>query len=353
MKRRPCKSKDAYTAAEIEEITGGDLKGNPQQTVKRVSGVESSSPDSITFAENNKYLKKAEQSSAGIILVPESITESDNTIIRVENPRLSYARVAEIFPDQIYYQSGIHDSAIISDSAILGDEVSIRANVVIADNAKIGNNVTLAPGVYVGANVKIGSDTIIHPQVVIEYDCILGSGVIIHPGTIIGAEGYGYVSDQKQHYKIPQLGKVIIKDKVEIGANVTIDRGTSGSTVIGQGTKIDNLVQIAHNVKIGPESLIIAQAGIAGSCELEKRVTLAGQTGVVGHSKIGEEAVIATNSLVTKDTPEGVFYSGNPAHDHSDDLREQAARRKLPDLLKKIRNLEQKIKKLEGEINQL
>jgi len=338
----------SYILSDLAEIVQGSISGRKDLMIKGVAGVKESKADTITFAENNNYLKAAEQSGAGAVIVPLDITDSCKTLLRVENPRLAFSRIAMLFLPEIFYQPGIHPTAVVDESASIGKNVSIHALVVISKGVEIGDNSIVSPGVFIGPEVKIGSNTLVHPNVVIENDSIIGSGVIINAGTIIGSDGYGFVTDEKGHQKIPQLGRVIIEDDVEIGANVTIDRGTSGPTVIGRGTKTDNLIQIGHNVEVGPECLLVAQVGIAGSSKLGRRVILAGKTGVAGHLKIGDNAIIAAASIVTKDTPSGVFYSGNPAHDHRQELREQPARRKLPELLKKIKELEKRIEELEN-----
>ncbi|HOA40188.1 MAG: UDP-3-O-(3-hydroxymyristoyl)glucosamine N-acyltransferase [Halanaerobiales bacterium] len=336
-----------YTVGELAELIRGRVIGDPDLKIKGIAGVAESKEEDLTFAEDKKYLAEAEKSRAAAIIVPENISESRKTIIAVKNPRLAYARVAALFAPAVFYDPGIHPTAVISPKARIGKNVSIHAHVVVEEDVVIGDNVALAPGVFIGKGSRIGDNTVLHPNVVVEYDSVIGSNVIIHAGTVIGSDGYGFVSVADGHHKIPQLGNVIIEDNVEIGSNVSIDRGASGPTVIGAGSKIDNLVQIAHNVKIGPDCLIIAQVGIAGSTEVGKRVILAGKTGVVGHIRIGDQAVIASDSVVTKDVPAGVFYSGRPAHDHKAALREQAAIRKLPDLMKKIKELEEKIRRLE------
>ena len=344
------KESSFYTVGELAGLVEGRVIGDSDIIIRGVAGVAESTEEQLTFAEDARYLAEAENSRAAAVLVPENINESRKTIIAVKNPRLAYARIASLFAPAVFYKPGIDPAAVISAKARIGKNVSIHPHVVVEDNVEVGDNVILAPGVFVGRDSKIGDNTVIHPNVVIEYNSIIGSNVIIHAGTVIGSDGYGYVSAADGHHKIPQLGNVIIEDDVEIGANVTIDRGASGPTFIGAGSKIDNLVQIAHNVKVGPDCLIIAQVGIAGSTELGKRVILAGQTGVVGHIKIGDQAVIASDSTVTKSVPAGVFYSGKPAHDHKAALREQAAVRNLPELLKTIKELEEKIKRLEDEV---
>lgn len=340
--------KQIYTIKEIARMVDGYVIGESDIEIIGVAGVGEIKEKQITFAEDKKYLASAENSSAAAIIVPENIKESKKTLISVKNPRLAYAKVSSLFAPVVFYKSGIDSSAVVSTKAEIGENVSIHPRVVVEEGVIIEDNTILAPGVFVGKGSKIGSNTVIHPNVVIEYNSIIGSNVIIHSGTVIGSDGYGFVTTADGHYKIPQLGNVIIEDNVEIGANVTVDRGASGPTVIAKGTKIDNLVQVAHNVKIGPDCLIISQVGIAGSTQLGERVTLAGKTGVVGHIKIADNATIASASTVTKSTPSGVFYSGNPAHDHKAELKEQAALRKLPELIKKIKKLEKKVNELEA-----
>ncbi|MFW5980963.1 MAG: UDP-3-O-(3-hydroxymyristoyl)glucosamine N-acyltransferase [bacterium] len=341
--------KKIYTAEDLAHKVNGNLVGDPDIKINAVAGINESCHNSITFAESKEYIEAARESSAGIIIVPRDVIIEGKTIIQVLNPRLAYAIISSLFVSNIFYKPGIHPSAVISDSARVGQNVSIHPGAIIDENVKLSDDVIVAAGVYIGRDVRVGSNTIIHPNVVIEYGSDIGSNVIIHAGTVIGSDGYGFVSSEQGHQKIPQLGNVIIEDNVEIGANVTVDRGASGPTVIGSGTKIDNLVQIAHNVKIGEDCLIVAHAAIAGSTELGNRVTLAGKTGVIGHITIGDDAIIASDSTVTKDVPTAVFYSGKPAQEHKKELREQAARRKLPELLKTLKKLEKKINKLESE----
>ncbi len=340
------------TAAKLSQLVAGSLVGNSQLMISRATGIKESKSESVVFAENEEYLRAAFASEAALLILPlkfsnhELLKSPVKSVILVENPRLAYAKIADLFSKKPYAGNGISEQAMIADSAKLGRNISIHPGVVIGERSEIADNVILAPGVIIGPDVVIGENSLLHPGVVVERESILGADLIIQANSVIGSDGYGYVTAEDGHHKIPQNGNVIIEDQVEIGANVTVDRGTSGPTVIGRGSKIDNLVQIAHNVKIGPECLIVAQAGIAGSSSLAKRVTLAGQVGVIGHLEIKENSTIAAKSLVTNDIPEGVFYSGNPAQNHQQELRTQAASRKLPELLKRVRELEKELEKL-------
>lgn len=334
---------NSFTAAELARQTEGKLKGPPQLPVKGVSSINNPQASTAVFVEKKENVNKVLNSKVSLLIVKEDIEVEDKAVLKVDNPRLAYARIARLFSPQPLKKPGIDPGAHVDDSVMMGEDVSIHPGAVISENVKIGKEVIVGPGVYIGPGVKIGEYTILGPRVVIEYGCIIGSNVIIHSGAVIGADGYGYVSDEKGHHKIPQLGNVKIEDEVEIGANTTIDRGTQEATVIGRGSKIDNLTQIAHNVNIGEECLIVAQVGIAGSSKLGKGVTAAGQAGIVDHVYIGKNATLAARSLVTGDVPEGSFYSGNPAREHRRVMREKASRKKLPDLIKEVRNLKKEL----------
>ena len=342
--------KKEYTAAKLAEFVGGNLVGDPKKIIEGVSSAENPQKNNIVFAESKEYLNKAEKKGADLVIVSEGL-ESKLDLIRVDNPRLAYARIASLFFESPFLNIGIADSSVLAENISLGSEVKIGANAIIEKDVSLADEVIIAPGVYIGQNVKIGKGSIIYPNTVIEKGTVIGENVIIHSGAVIGADGFGYVSEGEKQKKIPHLGSVIIEDDVEIGANVTVDRGTNGKTIVGEGTKIDNLVQIAHNVEIGKNCLIVAQVGIAGSTILEDNVTLAGQVGIIDHKKIAENSIVAAKSLVTKDLSSGKFYSGNPAQNHRQELKKEAAMRKTPKLLKEIKAMKKEIKKLKEELN--
>jgi UDP-3-O-[3-hydroxymyristoyl] glucosamine N-acyltransferase len=237
------------------------------------------------------------------------------------------------------------DGAQVSREASVGRDAAIYSNVFIEAGAKIGDRTVLYPGVYVGKGSSIGADCIIYPNAVIRENVRIGDRVILHGGVVIGADGFGYATDAGKRFKIPQIGGVVIEDDVEIGANSTVDRGTLGDTVIGRGTKIDNLVQIGHNVLVGEDSIMVAQVGVSGSTEVGRRVVIGGQTGLVGHIKLGDGVQIGAKSGVMNDVPPGQVYSGSPAVAHTEWLKMQAALRKLPEFRKKILELEKKLEK--------
>ncbi|MCK8816372.1 UDP-3-O-(3-hydroxymyristoyl)glucosamine N-acyltransferase [Natroniella sulfidigena] len=339
---------------ELAQLVTGEVVGDQDFEVEGVGGADNADSNQVTFALNQEFFQQAVQ-GAGAIIVTEDLVRDDvrQPLIVVENPRLAFAKIAKVFMPQPYERPEISKQAVVSPKAEIGEEVSIHPGVVIEAGAKIGDRVILAPGVYIGHDVEIGQDSIIHPNVVIEYECKLGNKVEVNAGAVIGCQGYGFETGANGHEKVPQFGNVVIEDRVELGANVTIDRAATGSTVIAQGTKVDNLVHIAHNVEVGADSLLIAQVGIAGSTKLGERVTLAGKSGVVGHLEIGDDVTVGAYSAVTNDVADDSFVSGYPAHDHRQERRIKAARKKLPQMMKKMRKLEKKVAQLEEKLNTL
>ncbi|MCK4304761.1 MAG: UDP-3-O-(3-hydroxymyristoyl)glucosamine N-acyltransferase, partial [Candidatus Eisenbacteria sp.] len=243
----------------------------------------------------------------------------------------------------------IHSSALVGRNVCCGQHAAIGPHVIIGDRCRIGENTTILPGVVIAADVSIGSDCLIYPNVVLREGTELGNRVLVHSGAVIGADGFGFVNRGGEHQKIPQLGRVVIEDDVEIGANTCIDRATTGATIVRRGTRIDNLVQVAHNVTIGRHSILCAQVGIAGSTAVGDGVTLAGQVGIVGHIEIGDHAMVGAQGGVTKSVPPGAKVSGYPATQHSLAKRMYAGMRHLPDLLKDVRELKRRLDKLDGK----
>ncbi|MBM7622919.1 UDP-3-O-(3-hydroxymyristoyl)glucosamine N-acyltransferase [Sporohalobacter salinus] len=336
---------------ELANLVNGEVIGNDEVIISGVGGVENVTEGEITFVQNDKYLKKAESSSAAAIIVNDRI-ESNKALLKVDNPRLAFAKIAHEFTPQLYKTNEIHPTAVIANDVEFGSDVSIGSQVTIESGVSIGDNVRIAPGAYIGAQAQIGNETIIHPNAVIMHETEIGNRVIIQAGSVIGSDGYGFETTPNGHYKVPQFGNVIIEDDVELGANVTVDRGATGSTIIGKGTKTDNLVHIAHNVEIGEGCLLIAQVGIAGSAKIGEGVTLAGKAGVVGHLEIGANTTVAAQSVITKDVPPDSFYSGYPAQDHKSEMRIKAARRRLPKMVKELRALKQEISELKGKLEE-
>ncbi len=319
---------------DLADEIGGRIDGDGAVVITGVANIQKANDGDITFAINLKYLDDAINSKASAIIVPEDFPPLDKTVVRHANSYLGWARTLRMFCSGVKELIGKHPSAVTGDDSIVGDRVYFGPNVVIGARCVIGDDVKLYPGTVLGNDVTVNPGTILYANVTAYDDVCIGRNVIIHSGTILGADGYGFAQDRGQLHKIPQIGSVIIEDDVEIGANVTIDRATVDATIIGAGTKIDNLVHIAHNCKIGKNVIIVAQVGVSGSVEVGDNVLLAGQVGIVGHVKIGAGSKVAARSVVTKDVAPGSFVSGFPAKPHSEETRIMAATRKLPEMVK-------------------
>lgn len=340
------------TLSEIASLVGGELAGNGDIVVTGICGIKEAKEGDITFLANFRYLPLIDETQASCIITSKEIKSCAKPIIRTDDPSLAFAKVASLFfpEDKDRHPKGIHSSAAIGKGVSLGEGSAIGAYAVIEDGARIGDRSVIYAGVYIGKKTQVGSDCIIYPQVVVREDAIVGDRVIIHSGAVIGSDGFGFATVKGVHQKISQTGTVLIEDDVEIGANVTIDRARFGKTVIGKGTKIDNLVQVAHNVEVGENSILVAQAGISGSTVIGKNVTLAGQAGVVGHITIGDNAIVAAQAGVTKSVPPNTFVSGYPAKPHHIAKRINACIQRLPILFKLVSGIEKKLEELESKI---
>lgn len=336
------------TLAELAKLVGGKVVGDPKTVVSGIAGIREAKRGDITFLANRKYTPLLAECAASAVVATQDVNGVAMPVIQVRNPDMAFATIVEAFaPEPPKYYKGIHPTVILGEDVKVGKDVSIQAFAVIQDEVEIGDSTILLPGVHVGTGAKIGKNCQIYPRVVIRERCIIGDNCIIHSGTVIGSDGFGFSTVRGVHHKIPQIGIVQIDDDVEIGANVTIDRARFGKTHIGRGTKIDNLVQIAHNVVIGRNSFIVAQAGIAGSTHIGDNVILAGQAGVDGHRRIGNNVVIAAKAGVTKDLPDNSVVSGYPAQPHDRELKIQAVLRKLPDLFNQVKALEERLSEIE------
>lgn len=331
---------------EIALMLRGEIKGEQDIEIQGVAAIHEAKEGEITFLSDAKLLKECARSRASCVVVKNFIPDLDKPQIVVNNPQYAFAKLLEHFYIKPVYPADISNEAFVSKKAEIGKDVSIFPLAYISDNVFIGDNTVIYPGVFVGNDTVIGNQCIIYPNVTIREKIKIGNSVIIHPGSVIGSDGFGYVFEGGRHHKIPQVGGVIIGDDVEIGANVTIDRATTGNTVIGRGTKIDNLVQIAHNVSVGENSIIVAQVGIGGSAEIGNFVVLGGQVGVADHVKIDDGCMFGAQSGIMGHVTKGI-YSGYPAIPHRDWLKSSVVFAKLPELNKKIRELEEKIGVLE------
>ncbi len=337
-----------FTLREIAEAIGGYLEGDPTLEIKGVAPLEKAGEGDISFVDAERLLKKAEESGASALIVKEG-WKVNKPAIFVVNPRLALIRVLELFSHRYQPRPGIHPTAVIEEEVELGRDVHIGAFTYIGANTRIGNGTLIYPLVYIGNNCKIGNNCLLYPRVVLYEDTEIGNNCIIHSGAVIGADGFGYVEQEEGRLKIPHIGKVVIEDDVEIGANTTIDRATMGETRIGKGTKIDNLVQIAHNVEIGENSVIVAQVGISGSVKIGKGVTIAGQAGIADHLEIGDGAIIAAQAGVIGNVKPHTVVSGYPAREHLKQMRALSLVQKLPQIVEKIEELEKEMKKLQAK----
>ncbi len=333
----------SFTAAVIAKHLGGEVIGDPGLVLERFAPADRAQTGDLTFAENESYFTRAEQSAASAIIVDGAFASKSKTLIRVSNARLAFAKVLPLFFPEPVYPAGIHPSAIVPASAQVDPSAYIGPHCVLGEKARIGPRSVLQAGDYVGAGCQLGEEVNLFPNVTIYPGTEIGHRVRVHSGTVIGSDGFGYVQDGAVHRKVPQIGSVIIREDVEIGANVTIDRGALGPTIIGRGTKIDNLVQIAHNVTVGEHCLIVSQAGIAGSTKLGNYVILAGQVGLAGHLKIGNRVSIGAQSGVMHNIPDGEKWLWTPAQPDRQAKRQMLALQQLPDLLRRVSELERKL----------
>ncbi|MFA4888360.1 MAG: UDP-3-O-(3-hydroxymyristoyl)glucosamine N-acyltransferase [Candidatus Omnitrophota bacterium] len=339
------------TLKEIARLIGGEIVGEADVVISGVAGIKEARRGEITFLANHKYFPLIDKTSASAIITSLEVARAAKPIIRVENPSLAFIKIVNFFsggPERHF--KGVHPSAVLGKGVSLGKDVAIGASAVIGEGVSIGSDSVIYPGVFVGAKSKIGNDTLIYPNVSIRENTIIGSRVIIHSGAVIGSDGFGFIPVEGKHHKIPQVGIVEIGDDVEIGANAAIDRARFDKTVIGCGTKIDNLVHIAHNVVLGENCIIIAQAGVSGSTTIGKGATLAGQAGLVGHINIGEGAIVAAQAGVTKSVPANTIVSGYPAQEHELAKRVNACVQNLPRLYETVRKLQKKIQELETKL---
>jgi len=341
------------TLSEIAKFIGGEVVGNADIVITGICGIKEAQKGDITFLANPKYLPFIDKTNASAIITSREIERASKPIIRTEDPSLAFAKIVSfIAPEaEIKHHVGIHPTAILGKNVSLGKDAAIGPYAVLGDHASIGDHTVIYSGCFIGHHAKIGNDGLIYPNVSIRENVSIGERVIIHSGTVIGSDGFGFVTAKGKHHKIPQLGTVIIEDDVEIGSNVTIDRARFDKTLICRGTKIDNLVHIAHNVIVGENSLIVAQAGISGSTVIGKGATLAGQAGLVGHISIGDNAIIAAQAGVTKSVPANTMVSGYPAREHSKALKVDACVQNLPKLYEAVAKLKKKIEELEAQLN--
>ncbi|MCA9408294.1 MAG: UDP-3-O-(3-hydroxymyristoyl)glucosamine N-acyltransferase [Candidatus Omnitrophica bacterium] len=337
------------TLTEIAGIIEGEVVGDGSLIIHGLNGIKEACEGELTFIANSKYLSLLKTTQASAVITPRDMTVPGKAIIRTDNPSLAFAKAAELFGQGVVpHFQGIHPRAVIADDVQLGEKVAVGANVIIESGCHIGDNAVIYGNCYIGHNVRIGSSTIIYPNVTIREKTVIGKRCIVNSGSVIGSDGFGYEQISGEHVKIPQLGIVCIEDNVEIGACVTIDRARFDKTIIKRGSKIDNLVQIAHNVVIEENCIIISQVGIAGSVTVGKNSILAGQAGVAGHLTIGENTTVAAKAGVTHSVEPNSIVSGFPAKPHAQVKKVNAVLQRLPIYIKRLKDLEKRVEKIEG-----
>ncbi len=342
-----------FTAQQIADMLHGKIEGNPEVKISNVSKIEEGKPGTLSFLANPKYNEFIYSTGASAVIInntfvaEQSIPESC-TLIRVENAYECFAKLLDLYNSLKYDKKGIDAKAYVSDTASLGDDCYVGANAHIGDHSKIGNNVKIFPNVFVGDNVVIGDNTILQAGVRVMSECVIGASCTLQPGSIIGGDGFGFAPNAENNYnKVPQIGNVILEDHVEIGANTTIDRATLGSTIIRKGVKLDNLIQIAHNVEIGENTVIAAQTGVAGSTKIGKNCMIGGQVGIIGHLKIADGVKIAAQSGIGQDiTDDDMIVQGSPAFYIGDYKRSYVGFRNLPKIQSRLNEIEKELKEL-------
>jgi UDP-3-O-[3-hydroxymyristoyl] glucosamine N-acyltransferase len=333
---------------EIHEAIGGELEGPPETVITGISNLEGAGPTDLAYIAGDRYLPAALKSHAAAFVTHCRLPQLRRPHIVVPHPAYAFARLADRFFTEPYRARGIADLVVQGAEVRIGPDPSIWPFVMLGDRVVLGARVTLFPGVFVGEDATVGDDCVLYPNVTVMDRCRIGARVRIHSGTVIGSDGFGYVQEKGRNHKVPQLGIVVIEDDVELGANVTVDRATFGQTLIKRGAKVDNLVQIAHNVTVGEDSILVAQAGIAGSSTLGHHVVMGGQAGVGDHLRIGDLAKIAARSGVAHHIEGGQVVSGNPAIPHTVSLRALTAIPRLPELRRQVRDLEHRLRALEA-----
>lgn len=338
-----------FSAQQIAGMLGGQVEGNPEVLVDNLSKIEEGKPGTLTFLANPKYAHYIYETQASIAIVSndfvaENALPSDLTLVRVADAYASFAKLLEAYNSLKKPQPSIHKASVIADSAAVGEDVHIAAFVVIGEGAKIGKGCIIHAGSIVGDNVVLGEGTVLYAGVKVYPDCTIGAHCTLHSGVVIGGDGFGFAPNSENNYsKVPQIGNVIIEDHVEVGANTTIDRATLGSTIIRKGVKIDNLIQIAHNVEIGENTVIAAQTGIAGSTKIGKNCMIGGQVGIVGHISIADGTKIAAQSGIGSEIKEpNTIVQGSPAFPIMDFKKSYVGFRKLPDIMRRLEDLEKK-----------
>ncbi|MCT4622514.1 MAG: UDP-3-O-(3-hydroxymyristoyl)glucosamine N-acyltransferase [Schleiferiaceae bacterium] len=337
-----------FSAQQIAEYLNGEVVGDPEIKVNTLSKIEEGTPGSLSFLANPKYQQYIYNTEASIVIVSKSFEpekEVPATMVKVEDAYGAFAALLEMYNQIKHQKTGIEQPSFIAESASVGEDTYIGAFAYLGENVKVGNGSKIYPNTFLGDNVEIGENCLIFPGVKIYADCKVGSHVTIHAGTVVGSDGFGFAPNSENSYnKVAQIGNVIIEDHVEIGSNASIDRATLGSTIIRKGVKLDNLIQIAHNVEIGDNTVIASQSGVAGSTKIGKNNMIGGQVGVIGHLNVGDNVKIAAQSGIGKDLKDNEVVQGSPAFGYGEYQKSYVYFRKLPQLAKDIHNIQKKLK---------
>jgi len=342
--------RDGVALGELAALVSGEVRGDPARRVRAVASLEAAGPDDLSFLTNARYRAAVASSRAGVVLVGPDVELPGRELLVAPEPYVAFARILAHLHPETPAAPGIAPSASVAASARVGKDVAVAPFAVVEDGAVLGDGVAIGAGSYVGAGAAVGEGSVLHPRVVLYAGTVVGARCTLHAGTVLGGDGFGFATSKSGvHHKIPQRGRVVVEDDVEIGANTTIDRGTLGETRIGRGTKIDNLVMIGHGVEVGGGCLLVAQSGVAGSTRLGRHVTLAGQSGVAGHLRIGDRVIAAAKSAVLADVESGRVVGGIPAIDLPTWKRVQAAQRGLPGMRAELRALRARIEAIEKE----
>lgn len=336
-----------YTVEELAKIIEGNVIGDSGIVIEGTKGMKEAGKTDIAFAVG-EYLSYIGQAKAGAMIVEQKV-DAPMPVIVVENAKVAFAKLLDVFYPPVEVPVGVHETAIIGNNVKIGKNVSIQPYCVICDNAVIGDNTILHPYVYVGHNVKIGEGSELFPSAVVHKNCEIGNRVVLRANAIIGGEGFGFATKDGKHTHIPQVGNVVLEDDVEVGSCSCVDNGTMGSTIVRRGTKIDNLVHLAHNVEIGEDCFLVAQVGIAGSTKCGNSCIFAGQSGSTGHITIGDNCTFAARTGITGHVPDNVQYAGFPMRPHREWLKLSAYESRLPEMAKAIKQLQREIKALKEQ----
>jgi len=339
-----------FSAEQIAGLLEGEVEGNPTVEVHTLAKIEEGTPGALSFLANPKYEEHIYDTESSICIVnktfePSQTLPSSLTLVKVEDAYACFAKLLELYDTMTKQEARIESPSYIDETAEVGEGLYLGAFAYIGKNSKIGNNVEIHPNANIGTNVEIGDGTVVYSGATIYRDCVIGKNCTIHAGAVIGADGFGFAPNEKGEFqRIPQIGNVILEDNVDIGANTTVDRATMGSTVLKKGAKLDNLVQIGHNVEVGTNTAMAAQVGIAGSCKVGNNVLIGGQVGLAGHLKVGDRVKIAAQSGVPGDVKEDTTIMGSPAFESKEYKKAYMGFRRLPMILERLKNLEDQVK---------